>query len=66
MEFENRRNNIYLIPLLDGRSFNSWSTFLKVFEIPASILISSNCLSLRIKTGGCDKRLQFASFLKFI
>ena len=34
-KFENRRNNICLIPLLDARSFSRWCTFLKLFEIPA-------------------------------
>ena len=34
-KFENRRNNICLILLLDARSFRWWCTFLKMFEIPA-------------------------------
>ena len=33
-KFNNRRNNICLIPLLDARSFSRWCTFLKMFEIP--------------------------------
>ena len=33
-KFENRRNNIYLIPLLDACSFSRWCTILKMFEIP--------------------------------
>ena len=34
-KFENRRNNICLIPLLDARSFSRWCTIFKMFEIPA-------------------------------
>ena len=49
-KFKNRRNNICLIALLDGRSFSRWHTFLKMFEILASILINSNCLLQPIKT----------------
>ena len=48
-KFENRRNNICLIPLLDACSFSRWCTFLKMFEIPAKILISSYCLLQPIK-----------------
>ena len=34
-KFENKRNNVCLIPLLDACSFSRWCTFLKMFEIPA-------------------------------
>ena len=48
-KFKNRSNNICLIPLLDTCSFSRWCTFLKIFEIPALFLISSNCLLQPIK-----------------
>ena len=44
-----RRNNICLIPLLDAHSFSRWCTFLKMLQIPAKILINSNCLLQPIK-----------------
>ena len=34
-KFENRKNNIFLIPFLDARIFSRWCTILKMFEIPA-------------------------------
>ena len=47
---ENRRNNICLIPLLDAHSLSRWCIVLKMFEIPAYILINSDCLLQPIKT----------------